>query len=98
MVETFENFAVLRSPSAFAWFTVDVTVWQIHFMEYSPTSLFWGIANSCVGFVSDMSLKSRVGSFGNCELRMSTLDTSEGCRKVTHQQNIRGRVACRSGF
>ena len=67
-------------------------------MEYSPTSLFWGIANSCVGFISDMSLKSRVGSFGNCELKVRTLDKSEGYRKATHQQNIGGRVAGRSGF
>jgi hypothetical protein len=90
MVETFENFAVLRSPSAFAWFTVDVTVWQIHFMEYSPTSLFWGIANSCVGFISDMSLKSRVGSFGNCELKVSALDSQKDIERLHTSKILEG--------
>ena len=46
MVETFENFAVLRTPSVVAWFRADVTVWRIHLIEYSPKSLFCGIANS----------------------------------------------------
>ena len=78
MVETFENFAVLRSPSAFVWFTDNVTIWQIHFMGYSPTSLLCGTANSWAGSLSDMSLKSRVGSFENYKLRISTLNGRKG--------------------
>ena len=97
MIEvTFGNFAGLRKTlSALCALLRCLHTEAAHITWYSPTSRPCGMLNSCTGFLSAMSEKSRCSRLGNCSLgeRMSNRKSYK-----TYQCDFGWSLASRAGL